>query len=116
MRFYVHVGSTEAEREAGHHLEVDLELGLDLGPAARADALDATVDYSAVHAALDEALAGERYTLLEAVARDALQAAVDAVDEPLEEVVVRARKPAPPVPGGVMDHAEAELRREPPLD
>lgn len=116
MRFFVHVGSTEAEREAGHHLEVDLELALDLREAGEADDLEATVDYSAVHAALEAALAGERFTLLEAVAHEAARAAAGALNQPVEELVVRARKPAPPVPGGVMDHAEVEIRREPPLD
>lgn len=116
MRFFVHVGSTEAEREAGHHLEIDIEIALDLREAGEADALEATVDYSAVHAALGAALDGQRYTLLEAVAQEAARAAAGALDQPVEELVVRVRKPGPPVPGGVMDHAEVEIRREPPLD
>jgi dihydroneopterin aldolase len=113
MRFFVHAGSTEAERDAGHHLELDVEMGLDLRPAGEADDLEATVDYAAVHGAIEEAVAGGRYTLLEAVAEDAAAAAADALDHPVDELVVRARKPSPPVPGGVMDQAEVEIRREP---
>lgn len=118
MRFFTRVGHTEAERDTGHHLEVDLELALDLRDAGRTDDMERTVDYVLLHEALGEALEGARFHLLEAAAHTAANAVVEALREAgtaerVEEVVVRVRKHHPPVPGGFMDSASAEVTRTP---
>ena len=45
IRFYGHHGVTPAQQEVGAWFRVDVELALDLTPAALSDDLDATVDY-----------------------------------------------------------------------
>ena len=48
IRFYGHHGVTPAQQEVGAWFSVDVELALDLTPAALSDDVDATVDYGQV--------------------------------------------------------------------
>lgn len=45
MRLWAHVGVLEHERQLGQWFELDLELGWDLTPAARADDVSLSLDY-----------------------------------------------------------------------
>lgn len=45
LRLWAHVGVLEHERQLGQWFELDLELGWDLTPAARADDVSLSLDY-----------------------------------------------------------------------
>lgn len=88
--------------------EVDVELVLDLAPAGTTDDLAKTVDYGQVYEVVRRNVESVSYRLLEtmaeAISRDILGAF------PVDEVVVRVRKPAVDL-GGPLDHAGVEIRR-----
>ncbi len=88
-------GVLPEERTRPQPFEVDLELHVDLRPAGDSDALDDTVDYGAVCAAVSRVVATERYALLERLA--ARIADVCRADPRVAGVVVEVRKMHPPV-------------------
>lgn len=108
MRFFTHVGCTSEERRVGQHLEMDVEFRLDLREAGRSDRIGATIDYAEAYRKIRGAIENVEANLLETVAERAA-AAVLGMGAP--EVVVRVRKPTPPIPGAHADHAEVELTR-----
>lgn len=108
LRIYTHIGCTAEERRVGQHLELDIEFRMDLREAGTGDRIGASVDYAAAAVLVREAVAGIEANLLETVAERAA-AAVLALGAP--EVVVRVRKPSPPIPGAHADHAEVEIVR-----
>lgn len=111
MIFYGYHGVFAAEKELGQRFEVDTELYLDLRQAGINDDLEATINYVEVYTLVKELVEERAFNLLEALAEaiaDALLAAYA-----LEEVVVRVRKPQPPV-GGLMDYFGVEIRRQAP--
>ena len=81
--------------------EVDVELTVDLTTAGDSDALDDTVDYSAVAEAISRVVRSERYQLLERLATRIAE--VCAVDERVTAVAVTVRKLHPPV-RAMVDH------------
>ena len=108
LRFFTHVGCTAEERRVGQHLEMDVEFRLDLREAGKTDRIGASIDYAHAAARVRDAVQGHEANLLETIAERAAQAllAMGA-----ETVVVKVRKPAPPMPGAHADHAEVEIRR-----
>lgn len=108
LRVYTHVGCTAEERRVGQHLEIDIEFHLALADAGTTDRIGASIDYATAATLVREALSGIEVHLLETVAERAAAAVA-----PLgpAEVVVRVRKPSPPIPGAHADHAEVEIRR-----
>lgn len=88
---------TRAQQTVGAWFSVDVELTIDLEPAALADDVRATVDYGLVAARVAEVGTGERANLLErlasAIARSLL------ADFPCQEVRVRVRKLTAPMEG-----------------
>lgn len=108
LRFFTHVGCTSEERRVGQHLEMDVEFHLDLREAGMTDRIGASIDYATAAGKLHEAVQGLEANLLETVAERAAQALLGMG---AESVVVRVRKPAPPMPGAHADHAEVEIRR-----
>jgi dihydroneopterin aldolase len=96
LSLYTHHGVTEAEREVGQRLVLDLRLEVGECDATVTDLVDDTVDYGVVcqHVAL---VAQQRsYRTLERLCSaiaDRLLADFDA-----EEVWVKATKPEPPIP------------------
>lgn len=107
MTFYAHVGHTEDERRVGTHIEVDVDLFLDLAAAAKGDDIRKTVNYAAVHAAVQEAVQSRPFHLLETLAAEA---AARAKAFGAKRVVVRVRKERPPITGHVAC-AEVEVKR-----
>jgi dihydroneopterin aldolase len=102
-----HHGVSRAERETGTLLEFDVELDLDLEPAAASDRVGDTVDYMAVHEELRTVVRDQRFNLLESLAgavADRLLARFGA-----RRAVVRVRKSNLPLSGG---RVEVELARE----
>lgn len=65
IRFYGHHGTTAAEQELGAWFSVDVELALDLTPAALSDDLDAAVDYGTVARRIVAVGTEQRVRLLE---------------------------------------------------
>lgn len=108
MRFLGRHGLSEAERSEAQPFAVDVELGLDLGPAGRSDQLARTVDYAAVFAACREVVEGTSFQLIEALAEAVAHEILAAF--PVAEVVVRVRKMQPPIEG-TLAWAGVEIRR-----
>lgn len=108
LRVYTHVGCTSEERRVGQHLEVDIELHMDLREAGSTDRIGASIDYAQAATRVRDAVSGLEANLLETVAERAAEAL-----RPLgaREVVVRVRKPSPPIPGAHADFAEVEIVR-----
>jgi dihydroneopterin aldolase len=96
LSLYTHHGVTEAEREVGQRLVLDLRLEVGECDATVTDMVDDTVDYGVVcqHVALVAQQRGYKTLerLCSAIA-DRLLADFDA-----EEVWVKATKPEPPIP------------------
>ena len=108
LRLFTHVGCTAEERRVGQHLEIDIEFHLDLREAGVTDRIGASIDYAKAATHVREAVAGIEANLLETVAEKAAAALLE-MGAPI--VVVRVRKPSPPIPGAHADHAEVEIRR-----
>lgn len=96
LRLWAHVGVLEFERRQGQWFELDLELGVDLGPAGRSDALADTLDYAGLIGDLQRQARTLRCHTLEHYAERILElaAAHGAGTAELE-----LRKCAAPVPG-----------------
>lgn len=101
-------GVTPAEREVGRPFEVDVELALDVSAAADSDDLGTTVDYGAVCEVVRRVHEAGPYRLLEAMAGRIANQILERFA--VAEVVVRVRKPHPPV-GVVAGAAEVEVTR-----
>jgi 7,8-dihydroneopterin aldolase/epimerase/oxygenase len=97
IRFYGHHGATEAEQEVGAWFSVDVELALDLTPAALSDDLQATVDYSAVVRRVVAIGTADRLRLLERLAGLVSEALLR--EFPARDVTVRVRKLTAPIDG-----------------
>jgi dihydroneopterin aldolase len=109
LSLYTHHGVTEAEREVGQRLVVDLRLDVGQTDATVTDALEDTVDYNEV-CQLVALLAQQRsHKTLErlcgAIANRLL------ADYELEGVWVKATKPEPPIALSV-DEVSVEVWRE----
>ena len=77
-------------------------------PAGESDALDDTVDYSAVAEAVSRVVTSERYQLLERLATRIAE--VCRVDERVTAVTVTVRKLHPPV-RAMVDHVAVRIER-----
>lgn len=110
MIFYTYHGVYATERELGQRLGVDVELHLDLAKPGAGDDPEITPNYAEVYTLVREIVEERTFALLEAIA-EAIAGELLAAYE-LRLVVVRVRKPNPPV-GGLLDYAEIEITREP---
>ena|SRR5215813_12843956 len=95
IRFYGHHGATAAEQEVGAWYSVDVELALDLTPAALSDDLEATVDYGQVVHRVVAVATEQRVRLLERLAGLLTEALLR--EYPAREVTIRVRKVTPPL-------------------
>ena len=98
-------GVLPEERERAQPFELDLDVEVDLGPAAASDDVADTVDYGAVAEAAARVVATESFGLLEALA--ARVADVVLADGRVGAVTVGVRKLRPPV---AVDLASAGVR------
>jgi dihydroneopterin aldolase len=101
-------GVLPEEQTRPQPFEVDVELTVDLEKAGESDALDDTVDYSAVAEAVSRVVASERYQLLERLATRIAE--VCSVDERVTGVVVTVRKLHPPL-RAMVDHVAVRIER-----
>jgi dihydroneopterin aldolase len=98
IRFYGHHGVTPAQQEVGAWFSVNVELALDLTPAALSDDLGAGVDYGQVVRRVVEVGTGERVRLIERLAGLLCEALLR--EYPARDVTVVVRKVTAPL-GGV---------------
>ena len=96
IEFHGFHGVPAAEREIGHRYRVDVEMELDLRPAALSDDVERTVDYGAAARAVVEEGTGPSVRLVETLAERI--AARLLRDYPLiQSVELRVAKLQPPV-------------------
>jgi dihydroneopterin aldolase len=105
--FYAYHGVLQEEQNVGGKFEIDVDMWCDISAAAATDSLQRTVDYEKVYAFLHQIVLSQKYYLIEALAHTI---AVGLLQDfpPIERVMVRLRKPHPPV-RGVVDHVEVEI-------
>jgi len=108
LRFYGYHGLFPEEGRLGQQFEVDVELYRDLAAAGASDNPADTIDYTAVLDLVEKVVTGDRCQLVEAVA-ERIAHAIGTEFGPLE-LVVRVRKPNPPV-ATQFDGVEVEIRR-----
>ena len=108
VRFFGRHGVTPAEESVGAWFSVDVELGVDLAPAAVSDDLHAAVDYGAVARRVVEIGTGPRVNLIERLAGLIAEALLR--EFPAREVRVRVRKMTAPL-DGVVGTPGVELMR-----
>jgi len=106
--FFAHLGVSEAEREVGQRLHIDVDLTVDLDQASRTDDLHDTVNYEAVFREVSRVVDGSRHRLLESLAGSLARSLLDGF--PAQEVRVRVRKPNVPFAGS-LSSAEVEMVR-----
>lgn len=97
MEFYGYHGARPEEKTLGQRFIVDVELFLDLRQAGETDSLDRTVNYAQVFELVQSIVGGRSRQLIESVA----EAIADALltQFPVDEVLVRVKKPQAPLPG-----------------
>jgi 7,8-dihydroneopterin aldolase/epimerase/oxygenase len=92
-------GVLEEEQRHAQPFEVDLDLYLDLAPAASSDALEATADYGVAVEAAVAVITGPPRQLLESLAGAIAELVL--ADRRVDAVTVSVRKLRPPVPNPV---------------
>ena len=102
-------GILEQEQREPQPFEVDVELQLNLQPAAVDDDIAKTVDYGAVFDHVRQIVESTSFRLLEALAEAIAHELL--TDFAIVEVGVRVRKPRVPIDGR-LDYAGVEIRRQ----
>lgn len=95
IELWGHCGVTAEERVVGQRLVVDVRLRPHVVHALGSDDLADTVDYGAVTAIVEAAVAAGKYKLIERLAAAILEDLLALL--PIDEASVTVRKPAPPV-------------------
>ena len=108
LSFFGKHGCHAAERELGQKFLVDIELGCDLQKAAETDDLNDTVDYVAIYRRAGEIIEGPSAMLLEHLAAQIGDFALQ--DSRVEVARVRIRKPHVAMPGA-LDFLGVEIER-----
>jgi 7,8-dihydroneopterin aldolase/epimerase/oxygenase len=104
-----HHGVYDFERTQGQDFLVDVELELDLEPAARTDDVANTVHYGELAAALVRVIKGEPVNLIETLADRLAQVCL--ADERVQAATVTVHKPQAPIPHEFGDVAVTVHRR-----
>jgi dihydroneopterin aldolase len=107
---HAHHGVMEHEEKVGQRFVIDLELSLDLGPAAASDRLADTVSYSSVIEVATDAFTAKNFRLVEAAA-GAIADAVLSTFPRVAAVKVTVHKPHAPVAAIFADVGVSVLRR-----
>ena len=105
--FFARHGVFEAEAQLGQSFHIDIDMDVSSVGALQSDNPDETVDYGAVHTALQEIVTGERCNLIESLAYR-IGKALCAEFPAIHRVSVTIRKPGAPI-AGVFDHAEVRV-------
>lgn len=105
--FYAYHGTMQDEQNLGGKFEVDVEMHCDLSDAEASDSLKRTVDYEKVYAFLQKTVLEKKYYLLEALGNTIAKKVLSEFPK-VSRVIVKVRKPHPPVKG-VVDWVEIEV-------
>ncbi len=111
LSLYTHHGVSDAEREVGQRLVIDLRLDLGEADATVTDSIDDTVDYAEVCQLVALVAQQRSHRTLERLCSTIADRLLD--DYELEGVWVKASKPEPPIPLPV-DEVSVEVWREAP--
>lgn len=109
MVFQGRHGLLEQEQREPQPFEVDVELLINLQPAAVNDDIEKTVDYGQVFDHVRQIVESTSFRLLEALAEAIAHELL--TDFPIAEVGVRVRKPRVPI-DGTLDYAGVEIHRQ----
>ena len=96
LSLYTHVGVSDAEREVGQRLVIDLRLDMGESDATLTDRIEDTVDYADVGQQVALAAQERSYKTLERLCSAIADRMIDRYGA--EAVTVRASKPEPPIP------------------
>jgi 7,8-dihydroneopterin aldolase/epimerase/oxygenase len=96
IEVFGHHGVLAHERELGQRFVVDVDLDLDLAPAAASDDLGDTVDYGHLAGRIAEVVGGDPCDLIETVAGRIADRCLE--DLRVQAVQVTVHKPAAPLP------------------
>ena len=105
--FFARHGVFEAEAQLGQSFHIDIDMEVSSAGALQTDNPDETLDYGAVHTALQEIVTGERCKLIEALAYR-IGRALCGEFAAIRRVLVTIRKPGAPI-AGVFDHVEVRV-------
>src|SRR5204863_6821654 len=103
LSLYTHHGVTEAEREIGQRLDIDLSFDVPDCDAVLTDRLEDTVDYAEVCDIVALAATERSYRTLERLAQVVGERLMERYG--CESVRVRAAKPEPPLPLAIQEVA-----------
>lgn len=103
IEVFAHHGVLADERKQGQRFVIDVEVFLDLAKAAHTDRLSDTVDYGQLARQIHDAVASERWDLIETVAGRVAE--VGLADPRVEHVKVTVHKPHAPIPVSINDVA-----------
>lgn len=107
--FYAYHGADVDEQKLGGKFEVDLEIHTDFKKAITTDRLVDTIDYEKVYSLLKNLVNEKKYFLLEKLADHIANEILNVFSE-VKFILVKLRKPHPPVKG-VVDYIEIEVSR-----
>lgn len=110
MHFFGHHGCRTEEREAGVHLDVDVEVRTDTREAAMSDRVEDTLDYARLVEACRRVVEDNSYHLVETVAERLAEALLE--EARAERVRVRVAK-RPPLAAAVDRFSVTIERRRP---
>jgi len=110
LSLYTHHGVSDAEREIGQRLVVDLRMDVGESDATLTDRLEDTVDYGEVCQTVALVAQQRSYRTLERLCAAIADRLLDQFG--LESVWVKAAKPEPPIPLPV-EEVSVEVWREP---
>ena len=108
IEFYGYHGLIPEEKTLGGWYQVDVEVLRDLKRAGETDKIKDTVDYPAIYKKVVEVGTNGQFQLLERLAHRIAEEILKSFD--IDEIVVRVRKPAPPLIGK-LDYVEIEVKR-----
>jgi dihydroneopterin aldolase len=109
LSLYTHHGVTEAEREVGQRLVLDIRLEVGDCDATITDLVEDTVDYGEVCNTVSLVAQQRSYKTLERLCSAVADRLLD--DYSADEVWVKAAKPEPPIPLAV-DEVSVEVWRQ----
>jgi len=110
LQLFTRHGVTEAEREVGQRLVLDLRLDVGESDATVTDMVEDTVDYAQVCQLVALVAQQRSYKTLERLCAAIAERLIDDFD--VEYVWVKAAKPEPPIPLPV-EEVSVEISREP---
>jgi len=109
MVFYGYHGVFAAEKELGQHLEIDVEVEGDFTCAGHTDDLAQTVNYVNLYNVVKELVEKGSFNLIEALGTGIAERILENFE--VDRVIVRVRKPHPPL-GGIVAASEFEIVKD----